>query len=136
MRPGREIDCAIAKEVMGHDVYMKKRVLTELTPKGERPLRSYTKEMEWAWEVVEKMNITLIPIENGCWFAVVGNEDGWKSPAEFIQHLASADFQRSGAAVGFGAPLMVCTAALKAVESRRAAAASAAGAAAQEAVLN
>lgn len=121
MRPGRELDCAVAKEVLGHTVYVKKRVLFEVTPQGERPLRNYTKEIQWAWEVAEKMSISLIPIENGSWFAMVGNEQGWKSPAEFIQYLQAGNFLTAGAAVGPSAPLMICTAAMKAVESQRAA---------------
>ncbi len=121
MRPGRELDCAVAKEVLGHTVYVKKRVLFEITPEGERPLRNYSKEIEWAWEVAEKMSISLIPIENGSWFAMVGNEKGWKSPAEFIQYLQAGNFLTAGAAVGPSAPLMICTAAMNAVESQRAA---------------
>lgn len=121
MRPGRELDCSVAQEILGHDVYAKSRVLYERTPQGERPLRNYTKEMQWAWEVAERANISLIPIENGCWFALAGNEFGWKSPAEFIAYLQTGDFLNSGAAVGANPALMICVAAMKAVESRAAA---------------
>jgi hypothetical protein len=119
MRPGREIDCSIAQGVFGHRVYVKKKILHEETAQGERPLKYYTKEIEWAWKVAEKMGISLIPIENGEWFAFVGSKEGWKSPAEFIEYLQTGEFARSGAAVGADAPLMICTAALKALESRK-----------------
>jgi hypothetical protein len=120
MRPGRELDCSIAQEVFGHRVYVKKRVLYEDAPKGERPLREYTKQMSWAWEVAEKMNISLIPIEGGQWFALVGPEFGWRSPADFIQYLQEGNFVNSGAAVGTDAPMMICLAAMKAIATRKA----------------
>ncbi len=119
MRPGREMDCAIAQNVFGHRVYIKRRVPHEETPKGERPLRPYSKEMEWAWEVASKMGISLIPIENGAWFALVGNREGWKSPAAFIAYLQTGEFAKAGAAVGEDAPRVICTAALNAIESRK-----------------
>jgi hypothetical protein len=121
MRPGRELDCTVAQEILGHDVYVKARVLYEKTAQGERPLRNYTKEIQWAWEVAERANISLIPIENGSWFALAGTEFGWKSPAEFIAYLQTGDFLTSGAAVGPNPALMICVAAMKAVESKRAA---------------
>ncbi len=120
MRPGREMDCSIAQEVFGREIFVKKRMLYEMTEKGERPLPNYTKEIEPAWEVAEKMGVSLIPIENGQWFAMVGGEFGWKSPAEFIEFLQKGDFLTSGAAVGPSAPLMICVAALKAIEGRKA----------------
>jgi hypothetical protein len=120
MRPGRELDCQIAQEVFGHRVFVKKRVLYEDAPLGERPLPDYTKDIRWAWEVAEKMSISLIPIENGSWFALVGPEAGWKSPGDFIQYLGTGEFVNSGAAVGPSAPLMICVAAMKAVETRKA----------------
>lgn len=118
MRPGREMDCAIAQKIFGHRVHVKKRILHEETPKGERPLRLYSKEIEWAWEVAAKMGISLIPIENGSWFALVGNKHGWKSPAEFIEYLQTGEFAKAGAAVGENAPHVICMAALTAAENR------------------
>jgi hypothetical protein len=120
MRPGRELDCSVAQEILGHDVYVKNRVLHERTPQGDRPLRNYTKEMQWAWEVAERANISLIPIENGSWFALAGTEFGWQSPAEFIAFLQKGDFLTSGAAVGPNPALMICVAAMKAFESKKA----------------
>ncbi len=119
MRPGRELDCSVAQEILGHDVYVKARVLYERTPTGERPLRNYTKEMQWAWEIAERANISLIPIENGSWFALAGTEFGWKSPAEFIAYLQTGEFLNAGAAVGPNPALMVCVAAMKAVEAKK-----------------
>ena len=121
MRPGRELDCSVAQEILGHDVYVKARVLYERTPRGERPLRNYTKEIQWAWEVAERANISLIPIENGSWFALAGPDFGWKSPAEFITYLQSGEFLTAGAAVGPNPALMICVAAMKAVEAKAAA---------------
>ncbi len=119
MRPGRETDCAIAQNVFGYRVYVKRRVLYEETANGERPLRPYSKEIEWAWEVASKMGISLIPIENGAWFALVGNREGWKSPAAFIEYLQTGEFAKAGAAVGDDAPRIICAAALTAIESRK-----------------
>ena len=81
MRPGREIDTKIATEVFGHKVWARGKVLFENPAQGERPLRRYSREIEWAWEVANKMKVTLIPVENGQWFAFVGPEgkDGWSS---------------------------------------------------------
>jgi hypothetical protein len=118
MRPGREIDTRIAKEVFGYQIKVKNKALYEMASKGERPLRQYSKNIEWAWEVVEKMNITLIPIENQQWFALVGNSEAWKSPAEFLQYMQAGQFLDVGAAVGEEAPLTICMAALRAVENR------------------
>ncbi len=124
MRPGRELDCSIAQEVLGFEVYVKARVLYEKTPQGDRPLRTYSKEIQWAWEVAEKMSISLIPIENGAWFALVGNNEGWKSPAELITYLQTGNFINAGASVGPNPAHMICVAAMQAIEHKKAAATS------------
>jgi hypothetical protein len=109
----------IAQQVMGYPVTQQKREVFEATDKGTRPLNHYSTDMAAAWEVVEKMGITLIPIENANWFALVGGKDGrWRSPAEFMQYLQTADFTQAGAAVGESAPLVICIAAIKAIQSR------------------
>ncbi len=118
MRPGREIDCAVAQKVFGHRVFVKKRVLFEDTPKGDRPLRFYSKDIAHAWEVVEKLGISILPIENGDWFALVGSEDGWKTPAEFVEYLHKGNFVNAGAAVGKSAPQVICIAAIKSMDLR------------------
>ena len=120
MRPGREMDCSIAEEVFGRRVFVKARVLYEEHENGARPLPEYTKRIDFAWEVAEKMSVSLLPVENGAWFAMVGPELGWRSPADFIQNIQSGNFVDSGAAVGPSAPMMICVAALKAVETRKA----------------
>lgn len=53
MRPGREIDARVAQEVFGHKVWAQNKTLFESAEKRERPLRKYSTEMEWAWEVAE-----------------------------------------------------------------------------------
>lgn len=120
MRPGREIDTRIAQEVMGHHVWVRQKVLYENHSTGERPLRKYSAEMEWAWEVVLKMKMTLIPIVGGQWFAFVGGtaNEGWESPQELLKVLESGNFSECGAAVGDNPALVICQAALKAVEKR------------------
>lgn len=118
MRPGRELDCAIAQKIFGHRVFVKKHELFEETPKGDRPLRPYSKDITYAWEVVEKMSITLIPIENASWFALVGKPGRWESPATFLEYLQKGNFISAGAAVGEKAPQVICLAALKATETR------------------
>lgn len=118
MRPGREIDTLIAKHVFQHDVIIKRKIPTEVTPQGERPLREYAKEMGAAFDVMKKMNISLIPIENGHWFALAGANEGFASPADFMKYLGTGDFQNAGAAVSETAPMSICLAAIRSVESR------------------
>lgn len=120
MRPGRELDTRIAQEVFGHKVWARAKTLMENPEAGERPLRAYTREMEWAWEVAKKMNVTLIPIEGGQWFAFVGPaaNQGWASPQGVLEFLASGDFKDCGAYLGPDAPLAICMAALNACEKR------------------
>jgi hypothetical protein len=71
-----------------------------------------------AWEIVSLLPMTLIPIEDGSWFALVGEKKGWTDPGEFLRFLQTADFVKAGAAVAVTAPLTICLAALKAVEKR------------------
>ncbi|HXH74825.1 MAG TPA: hypothetical protein VNJ08_07655 [Bacteriovoracaceae bacterium] len=118
MRPGREIDTLIAKHIFNHDVVIKRKLPTEVTEAGERPLREYSKSMGAAFEVAEKLNISLIPIAGGQWFALCGGNDGFQSPADFIRYLGEGNFQNAGAAISESAPLSVCLAAIKSVEAR------------------
>lgn len=119
MRPGRELDTRISREIFGYEVFVKQKIIHERTPAGPRPLRNYSKDMAWAWQVAEAMKVTLIPIENGTWFAMAGTTKGWESPAEFLTYLQKGEFVDAGAAVGEDAPLTICLAALKASEARR-----------------
>lgn len=123
IRAGRELDRVIAQRVMGYPVTQQKREVFEGTPKGTRPLQSYSTDIAAAWEVVEHMGITLIPVEGGMWFAFVGASERWKSPADFIRYLQQENFADAGAAVGESAPLTICIAAIKAAEKRELAAA-------------
>ncbi len=118
MRPGREVDAEIAQKVMGYPVFVKKRGLFETTPLGDRPLRHYTKEIDSAWTVAEKMRVSLLPIENGSWFAIAGKKEGWASPADFLKYLQTCDFANSGAAIAETASEAVCLAALRAIAHR------------------
>ncbi|HXH30652.1 MAG TPA: hypothetical protein VNJ01_07550 [Bacteriovoracaceae bacterium] len=118
MRPGREVDTLIAKHIFSHDVIIKRKMPTEVTPSGERPLREYSREIGAAFDVAIKMNISLIPIEGGSWFALAGENEGFSSPATFIQYLSVGDFANAGAAVTESAPLSICLAALKAIETK------------------
>ena len=118
MRPGRELDTMIAQHVFEHEVIIKRKIPTEVTASGERPLREYSKEIGAAFDVAQKLNISLIPIEGGQWFALKGGEIGYKSPAEFIQYLSEGNFVNAGAAVTESAPLSICLAAMKYVEAK------------------
>lgn len=120
MRPGRELDTKLAEEVFGHRVHVKKGILFEETPAGDRPLRKYTKEMEAAWEVADKMRIAVIPVEGGQWFALLSGGQGWKSPQDFIEYLQTGKFANAGAAVAEAAPLAICLAANNAIDARKA----------------
>lgn len=118
MRPGRELDTMIAKYIFEHEVIIKRKIPTEVTPAGERPLREYSKEIGAAFDVAKKLNISLIPIEGGSWFALAGKKEGFPSPASFIEYLSAGNFVDAGAAVTESAPLSICLAAMKSVESR------------------
>lgn len=121
MRPGREIDTQIATEVFGYKVWARGKILHENPPQGERPLRKYSREMEWAWEVAKKMKITLIPIIGDQWFAFVGPADkqGWESPEAVLKILQEQNFAGCGAAFGDEAPMVICMAALNAIKKRQ-----------------
>ncbi len=120
MRPGRELDTLIAKHVFNHDVIIKRKVPTEVTPVGERPLREYSKEIGAAFDVAKKLNISLIPIEGGTWFALAHGEQGFASPADFIKYLGAGEFADAGAAVADSAALAISLAGIRSVESRMA----------------
>lgn len=106
MRSGTEMDTAIAELIFGN----------------QAPVRPYSTEIEFAWQVATRMGISLIPIENDSWFALVGSRGGWKSPQEFVEFLQSGEFAKAGAAVGAEAPEVICLAALNAIQSRKTAA--------------
>jgi hypothetical protein len=119
MRPGRELDTRIAREVFGNEVWATNKVVHERAGEVKRPLRNYTREMEWAWEVADKMRITLVPVRSGEWFAFSAGAEGWESPQAFADFLKAGDFKGCGAALSESAPMAICEAALRAVEKRR-----------------
>lgn len=112
MRPGREIDARVAKEIFGYEVWAKNKVLHEKTEAGDRPLRAYSKDMTWAWEVAAKMRISLVPIDEAQWFAFASGKSGWESPEHFLEYLRGGDFRTCGAAVGDNPAQVICEAAL------------------------
>jgi hypothetical protein len=114
MRPGREIDVKVAEQVFGYEVFVKNRILHERTEKGDRPLRNYTKEIEWAWLVAEKMRISVVAIEGNQWFAFAASNEGWSGPDAFLTHLQSGQFDLCGAAVESTAAEAICKAAVTA----------------------
>lgn len=118
MRPGREMDIRIAREVFGHEVWATNKTLHEKTPEGKRPLRNYTKEVEWAWEVAQAMRVTLIPVEGGRWFAFTARNEGWASPEDFAEFLRKGDFSGCGAALGDKIAAVICESALRALDKR------------------
>jgi hypothetical protein len=115
-----EIDAWVSQYVLGHTlIHQKKGAIKERTSLGHiRPLRPYSKDIASAWEVAEKLAISLIPIKDGTWFAMVGKSEGWSSPAEFMQCLQTGDFARSGAAVTNSPAMSICLAALRSIEKR------------------
>ncbi|MEK6555736.1 MAG: hypothetical protein AABZ31_10875 [Bdellovibrionota bacterium] len=116
MRPGRELDCFVAENVLKHPIKVKQRQLWEITELGERPLKKYTRDMAAAWEIAEKMGITVIPVQPNTWFAFVGKGGRWENPAEFIAFLQKGDFLQSGAAVGEDPAETICQAAFHAIQ--------------------
>lgn len=121
MRPGRELDARIAQEIFGYEVWAKNKVLHERAAQGERPLRFYSRDIEFAWQVAEKMRVSLIPVEGGQWFAFSGAQQEWESPQAFLKYLEAGDFSDCGASVGVNAAQAICEAALKVMEKRRSA---------------
>jgi hypothetical protein len=119
MRPGREIDARVAQEIFGYEVFAKNKVLHENTEKGPRPLRNYSKEIEWAWKVAEQMRVSLIPIEGGQWFAFAGPIQGWENPEAFLTYLRNGDFSKCGASVNSDAAAAICEAALVANQKNK-----------------
>jgi hypothetical protein len=117
MRAGRELDRVIAQRVMGHVVTQQKREVFEATEKGTRPLANYTTDIQAAWEVAEKYAITLIPVQESSWFALVGRGERWASPADFLKFLGEGKFVNAGAAVGETAAMTICQAALKSIDN-------------------
>lgn len=117
MRPGRELDTLIAKNIFNHEVVVKRKIPTEITPLGERSLREYSKDISAAFEIAKVLNISLIPIEGNRWFALAGKSQGFESPAAFMKYLGTGNFINAGAAIEESAPLSICLAALKLIES-------------------
>ncbi len=115
-----ELNALVSQYVLGHQVIrQKKGTMKEKTRQGQiRPLRNYCADIAAAWEIVDKVGVTLIPIENGMWFGIIGPRDRWKSPGEFLCFLQAGQFLESGAAIEKSAPLTICLAALKSVEKR------------------
>lgn len=118
MRPGREMDTRIAREVFGHEVWATNKTLHEKTAEGKRPLRNYTKEVEWAWEVARAMRISVLPVNEDQWFAFKAENNGWKSPQEFAELLQAGNFKKCGAAVGTNVAVVICEAALRAIDKQ------------------
>lgn len=118
MRSGREVDIKIAEEVFGHEVFVKNRILHERTQKEDRPLHPYSKGMTWAWEVADKMKISLVPVEGDQWFAFAASNDGWETLETFLNFLRSGDFDRCGAAISTNPAEAICKAALVVIEKQ------------------
>jgi hypothetical protein len=118
MKAARELDVLIAESVFHHPTSIRMNELYEKTPTEERPLKRYSTDMSAAWEVAAKMKIALIPIEDHSWFALVGGDRAWASPAEFIQYLQREDFVDSGAAIGENPAFTICLAAVRALDHR------------------
>lgn len=117
----RALDKIMAQKVLGHLVYIEQHgQVRERLPNGQtRPLRPYSSDISAAWEVANKIGVTLLPTTEG-WFALVGKEPTWRSPADFIEYLAKGEFVNSGAAVCEDGANAICLAAFRWVEAREA----------------
>ena len=118
MRSNREIDIKIAEQIFGYEVFTKNKVLYERTLKEDRPLHPYSKDMAWAWEIAEKMKISLVPIEGDQYFAFAASNDGWTSLDAFLEFLKKGNFDLCGAAVSTNAAEAICKAALVVLEKQ------------------
>ena len=112
MRSNRDIDIKIAEQIFGHEVFTKNRLLYERTEKEDRPLHPYSKDMAWAWDIAEKMKISLVAIEGDQWFAFAASNDGWPSLDAFLEFLNKGNFDLCGAALSTNAAEAICKAAL------------------------
>lgn len=94
IRPNRDLNMKIATDVFGYTVWKHKGVWTENATSGDRPLRNYSNDLQWAWEVAEKMKVTLIPVEQNEWFAFIPTlkHSGWESPAAVLKFLEAGIF--------------------------------------------
>jgi len=111
---GRELDVLIAREVLGFDVEKhKKWGYVETTPDGQRPLPHYSTDIKAAWEVADAIGISLLPIEDGSWFALIGPKRGWTTPSEFFSYMQDGQFKKGGAAVAETASMAICLAAVR-----------------------
>jgi hypothetical protein len=117
MNPARKLDAEVAEQVLGHKVFVKSKKLFEQTEKGERPLRFFDTDLNDAWEVAEKLNISLIAVEDGGWFAFVGPR-AWKSPTDLLEFINAGQFEGCGAAVGKSPARVICHAAINATNKR------------------
>jgi hypothetical protein len=119
----RDLDLYMAQKVLGHTTYYEQSgALRERLPDGQtRPLAFYSRDIGAAWAVVEKLGVTVVPVESG-FFALVGPMPRWPTPAEFLKYLSNTDFTKSGAALADQAAESICLAALRALETREAAA--------------
>lgn len=118
MQTGREIDIRIAQEIFEFEVFLKDETYFEKSGNEERPLKFYSRDIQSAWLVAEKMRVSLIPVENRNWFAFIDPEDGWSAPEAFLNFLKEGNFTQSGASVGDNAALVICEAALVANQKR------------------
>lgn len=118
MEAGRSLDVAVAEQVMGFAVSPKGDDWVEQRPEGSRPVRPYSTDIGAAWEVVEKLGVTLLPVEHGSWFALAGPRREWKSPDELIECLQKRDFSNAGAGVSESAPHAICLAGLAMAQRR------------------
>jgi hypothetical protein len=116
----RNIDIQISNIVMGYTISQENDgTLSEASSEGLiRPLRAYSSDINAAWEVVEKLDMTVMPVDAG-WFAFVGHRRPWASNAELLTFLQSAEFAHSGAAVGKNPSFTICLAALSSIEKDR-----------------
>jgi hypothetical protein len=118
MRPGRETDTRVAKELFGNEVWATNRVVYERTSDGKRPLRRYSSDIQFAWEIAMRFKISLLPVEGNRWFAFTAPAGGWNSPKEFTDFLIAGDFNRCGASESDNPAFAICMAALIANEKR------------------
>jgi hypothetical protein len=119
MQEARELDKMMAEKILGHVLFYEQNgALKEKIPGGHsRPLAPYSTDIAAAFEVVTKLGVTLIPVDEG-WFALIGDRPVWASPAEFMSFLQKGDFVNAGAAVSPSAPMAVCLAAIRTLEHR------------------
>lgn len=121
MKPGRELDALIAEKVMGWIPYEPERAFAYPgwhTPDGEflniARLPPYSTDITAAWEVVDKLKLAVVPIDETKWWAgKMGDHGHDEDPLTSDTWVEQAMRDGKHGRIADTAPHAICLAALK-----------------------